>query len=124
MIRERDEWRCIFCGTHYEPPTNALHCSHFWSRQHKATRFSALNCDALCYGCHIRNEGDKQGYYRDYKLETLGKRVYNQLEKSARSSVKFGDKEKKEVYEELKRQYKNKEHLKENWKGIILPPMS
>nr|AKH47993.1 hypothetical protein SARI_02660 [uncultured marine virus] len=118
MIRERDKWRCIFCGNVYEPPTSALHNSHFWGRGHKSTRYDARNCDALCYGCHVRNEGNKQGYYRDFKIEQLGRRVYNSLEKKARGIVQFGEYEKKQTYEALKKTYEKGGHLKKGWKGV------
>lgn len=51
-IRTRDNWTCQRCGRQYEPPTSALHCSHFMGRGKEATRFDPDNCDALCYGCH------------------------------------------------------------------------
>lgn len=51
-IRTRDNWTCQRCGQRYDPPTRALHCSHFQGRGHEATRFEPLNADALCYGCH------------------------------------------------------------------------
>jgi len=51
-IRTRDNWTCQRCGTKYEPPTMALHCSHFQGRGKENTRFEPLNADALCYGCH------------------------------------------------------------------------
>ena len=51
-IRTRDKWTCQRCGKRYEPPTRALHCSHFMGRGKEATRFEPLNADALCYGCH------------------------------------------------------------------------
>lgn len=51
-IRTRDNWTCQRCLKKYEPPTNALHCSHFMGRGKEATRFEPLNADALCYGCH------------------------------------------------------------------------
>lgn len=117
MIRERDNWTCQFCGKYYEPPTQALHCSHFWGRSNKATRFDALNCDALCYGCHVRNEGNKQGYYRDFKLKQLGTRGYNSLEKRARSIVKFGEYEKEKAYVGLQAQREKEKHKECNWLG-------
>jgi hypothetical protein len=83
-IRERDNWTCQRCKTKYTPPTNALQCSHFWSRHNKCTRFDPLNCDALCYGCHALWEGNKQGDYRDWKIRQLGKKGYEALEKRAR----------------------------------------
>lgn len=102
LIRERDNWTCVRCKKKYTPPTNALQCSHFWGRANKATRFDPLNCDALCYGCHARWEGNKQGEYRDFKLKQLGKKKYNELEKKARSIVKFGEYEFKEMAKQLK----------------------
>lgn len=51
-IRSRDNWTCQRCGTRYEPPTSALHCSHFQGRGKEPTRFDEENADAMCYGCH------------------------------------------------------------------------
>lgn len=109
-IRERDNWTCQRCGTRYDPPTSALHCSHFWGRSNKCTRFDPLNCDALCYGCHRRWESNKQGEYRDFKIRQLGKKGYDELEKRARSICKFGKHELEAVYKELNER-KKKETL-------------
>lgn len=51
-IRNRDGWRCQRCFKKYDPPTSALHCSHYIGRRNEATRYEPLNCDAMCYGCH------------------------------------------------------------------------
>lgn len=51
-IRTRDHWTCQRCGKQYQPPTQALHCSHFQGRGKENTRFDPENADALCYGCH------------------------------------------------------------------------
>ena len=51
-IRTRDNWTCQRCKKKYEPPTSALHCSHFMGRGKEATRFDENNADAMCYGCH------------------------------------------------------------------------
>lgn len=101
QIRERDNWTCVRCGRRYEPPTNALHCSHFWGRANKATRYDPENCDALCYGCHALWEANKQGEYRDFKIKQLGKKGYNALERRARSTIKFGEFEMKVKLKEL-----------------------
>jgi hypothetical protein len=103
LIRDRDNWDCQRCGKRYEPPTTALQNSHFWGRGNKATRFDPLNCDALCYGCHARWEGNKQGEYRDFKLRQLGKQKYDELQKRAYSTIKFGEHEFKEMHEFLKK---------------------
>lgn len=120
MVRERDGWRCQFCLTQYEPPTKSLQCSHFWGRGMKTTRFDPLNCDALCYGCHARHEGNKQGFYEEWKLNQLGRKALADLERRARSVGKYGAYEKKLVRAELKRQYAAGEHLKPGWEGVRL----
>lgn len=51
-IRKRDNWTCQRCLKRYEPPTSALHCSHFQGRGKEGTRFDEQNADALCMGCH------------------------------------------------------------------------
>ncbi len=51
-IRTRDKWTCQRCFKRYEPPTQALHCSHFQGRGKESTRFDEENADAMCYGCH------------------------------------------------------------------------
>lgn len=102
LIRDRDNWTCIRCKTRYTPPTNGLQCSHFWGRGNKKTRFDPLNCDALCYGCHARMEGNKQGEYRDIKIKQLGVKGYAELEKKARSTIKFGEYEFKMANKVLK----------------------
>lgn len=101
QIRERDNWTCQRCGGRYNPPTSALHNSHFWGRANKATRFDEENCDALCYGCHSRWEGNKQGEYRDFKIKQLGKRGYDALEKRAQSTIHFGAYEQAEMLKVL-----------------------
>ena len=51
-IRNRANWCCERCGKQYDPPTNALHCSHFMGRGKESTRFDPENASAHCYGCH------------------------------------------------------------------------
>lgn len=51
-IRTRDNWTCQYCHKRYNPPTNALHCSHFVGRAKEATRFDPLNAVALCFHDH------------------------------------------------------------------------
>lgn len=82
FIRDRDK-KCQRCGT-----KNYLTCSHFWVRQHSATRYDPKNCDAVCWmPCHKYYwEKEKQGDYKDFKLKQLGKKEYDLLEKRARST--------------------------------------
>lgn len=88
-IRFRDK-KCFFCG---KTKLNGiqLQTSHFWGRENSATRYSPLNCDAVCGGCHMRHESNKQGLYRELKIKQLGQENYNALEFLARSIVKRSD---------------------------------
>ena len=85
FIRARDG-KCVKCGK--RPPEVQLQCSHFWARGRKNTRYDPENCDALCAACHYWNtdcwENEKQGMYRDYKIEQLGIEGYNALQERAR----------------------------------------
>lgn len=79
FIRTRDIWTCQRCGKKYTPPTNALHCSHYFGRGRENTRFDPLNCDTLCHGCHkIWGSDDKEGY-RNFKIKQLGQRGFDLL---------------------------------------------
>lgn len=52
-VRSRAGWRCERCNGYYEPPTMALHCSHYHGRGKRSVRFDPENAAALCYGCHM-----------------------------------------------------------------------
>lgn len=82
-IRERDG-KCMRCGKP-KSPENPLTCSHFWGRQHKATRFDPDNCVAACWmPCHKYYwEKEKQGAYRDFMLSWLGEEKYEELRRKA-----------------------------------------
>lgn len=111
MIRERDE-KCLFCNN------PASQNSHYWGRNIKNTRFDPENCDGICGGCHFFHESNKQGDYRNKKIEQLGIDGYNALEKRARQFHAYGKYEKDLLLKILKEQYKNQEHLKKNWKVV------
>lgn len=114
MIRERDEC-CQFCGK----SDGKLENSHFWGRSDKFHRFDPLNCDTLCFYCHMTNEGNKQGFYRTWKMKRLGKKKYKEMEKlHYQGTKKYGAFEKAYLHNILKEQYKNKDHLKKGWKVI------
>ncbi len=115
MIRERDG-KCVMCGD----TQRKSECSHFWGRGHKSTRFDGENAEYLCFTCHMENEGNKQGKYREYKLKTLGKKKYEALERRTNTFGKYGAYEKDLLNEILKRDYKDKRHLEKDWKGYQL----
>ena len=79
-IRTRDMWTCQRCSKQYNPPTSALHCSHFWSRGNWSVRFDEDNTEALCYGCHSYLGGNPVEFHK-YYLEKLGQERFDALEK-------------------------------------------
>lgn len=90
-IRNRDKWTCQRCHTRYEPPTTALHCSHYFSRVKECTRFEPDNCIALCFGCHnLWGHGDQRDEYTAFMKKKLGKRFMG-LIVQAHSSNKCKD---------------------------------
>lgn len=118
MIRERDGFKCVFCGKTKEQGYT-LQNSHYWGRGDKTNRFNPKNCDTLCFHCHMTNEGNKQGFYRDWKMKQLSKKDYEEMEKSHYQGFKkYGAYEKEVLSKVLKEQYKNKEHLKKDWQVI------
>lgn len=102
QVRERDKWTCQRCGKKHDKGSMGLHCSHFIGRAHKATRYDFENCDALCWGCHQYFETKKATEYRDWKIDQLGQKRYDELVKRGASIVQFGSYERKLKYEELK----------------------
>lgn len=84
-IRERDKL-CYICGKN-----RATQNSHFWGRANSATRFDQFNCDGVCGGCHLRHEGNKQGLYKELKIDQIGEMAYEEMERRARSIVKRSD---------------------------------
>jgi hypothetical protein len=78
-VRARDGWTCVRCGGYHEPPTKALHCSHYFGRGREGTRFDPENADALCHGCHqYWGSADKEGY-RNFKINQLGQKGFDLL---------------------------------------------
>lgn len=77
-IRTRDKWTCQRCGRKYEPPTQALHNSHFQGRGKENTRFDPDNCVALCYGCHRYFTSHPAEHYI-WQVERLGQAKVDSL---------------------------------------------
>lgn len=118
MIRERDGGKCVFgCGKSAAAGYK-MECSHFWGRGNKVTRFDPENCDTLCFQCHAQNEGNKQGFYRTWKMKQLGLKAYKALEERARKMGHYGEYEKKIIKQILTEQEKSGIHLAPGWPGI------
>ena len=77
-IRTRDNWTCQRCGAYYEPPTRALHASHFQGRGKENTRFDPDNVDALCYGCH-QYFTSHPGEHNEWQVERKGQKKIDEI---------------------------------------------
>lgn len=129
-IRERDGYRCqiqlpttydekgevmSMCKVFIAPPTKDIHCSHFFSRIHRGTRFDPDNCDAFCSRCHMLVEEDKNGYYYDWKLKQLGRLRFEELKANHNGQNQF-----KHDYRDLRERFERmRSELKLKREGII-----
>lgn len=53
LVREAADWCCERCGRPFpERKSQALHCSHFFSRIYLSTRYFIDNLSSLCAACH------------------------------------------------------------------------
>jgi hypothetical protein len=77
-IRTRDQWTCQRCFKIFIPPTTALQCSHFQGRGREGTRFDPLNCDALCYGCHMYFTANPGEHY-EWQVKRKGQDTVDKL---------------------------------------------
>lgn len=89
---------CCLCG---ENNWRVLECGHFWHRAMPPTEFDLVNLNTLCHNCNQRHEKDP-AQYRAYMLETLGQKVFDQLEWRAHSNFKMGYVELFNLREEMK----------------------
>lgn len=75
-IRTKANWRCTRCGRH--ATGQGMHAAHFHGRRKESVRFSELNVDALCAGCH-RHFTHNYSEHKSWKLNQLGQKQYDQL---------------------------------------------
>lgn len=79
FIRLRDAmpngcFRCISCDQ--IKPFEQADCGHYINRQHMATRFDEMNCNAQCRACNRFDEGNIQGYRRGLVAKYGEQRVF------------------------------------------------
>lgn len=92
-IRERTNWTCELCGTHYpdgpaKGACQALDCSHLFGRGNWSVRFDVNNAFCHCYGCHSRFGGDAE-LQRNHHEEIFGSGLY-ELVKERKNDSKIG----------------------------------
>mgnify|MGYP003134643588 CR=1 FL=1 len=105
LVRQRARWKCEYCYTQYLPNSAGLHCSHFFGRASKATRWMADNAAAHCFGCH-QKLGANPVLFRDWIVERLGKKRVEELQILHNTIVKFNKQDLKDINEDLLAQRK------------------
>lgn len=98
-IRLRDAmpsgyFKCISCGQ--IKPFEQADCGHYINRQHMATRFDEMNCNAQCRKCNRFDEGNIQGYRRGL-VAKYGEQKILLLESKKNNTKKLSEFEYKEL---------------------------
>ena len=104
-VREAKNWTCERCLTQYEQGAQGLHCSHIYSRRHRAIRWAKDNVQALCYGCHQwfgGNPADSGLWIR----ELLGEGAIDLLIEKRNSKTKVSKLEEKDIAKHYREQLK------------------
>ena len=109
LIRTRDKWTCQRCGRKYEEGSQGLHCSHFFSRRHRGTRWSVENAAAHCMGCHAYLGGNPIEF-AEWIEAYLGRDRFSQLRMKAMKVTKFTKADLEWIYQDLKAQLKELEN--------------
>jgi hypothetical protein len=83
-----------------------MDCSHTgFGRRNQSTRYSFLNCDAVCKGCH-RKLGESSIFATEFKYKQLGSKKFHKLTDERNQLCKRTKADKEELYQDLKRQFK------------------
>lgn len=114
LVRERAGWTCEACGKYYpEGQRQGLHCSHIFSRRHRATRWSPDNAAAHCFSCHQRLGGDPVEFAR-WAETYLGEGRLRLLREKAHSICKLTKADLEDIYKHLKAEHKRISGLRSN----------
>jgi hypothetical protein len=97
FIRERDDFTCQRCRKFYpEGRRQGLHCSHFFSRRHQATRFYSGNAAAHCFSCH-QYLGGNPIEFSEWINDHIGDEAFAELRAKKEKIKKRTKREKKEI---------------------------
>ena len=113
LIRRKSKGVCAVsrlmpdvCRSPHNDWKYGMECSHTgFGRRKRSVRYSFLNCDAVCRGCH-RKLGENPIMAYEFKTKQLGKVRFRKLVKESNQLCKRTKAEKEELYQDLKRQLK------------------
>ena len=113
LVRRKSQGICAVgkimpevCKTPFNSWKYEMDCSHTgFGRRNQSTRYSFLNCDAVCKGCH-RKLGESGIFASEFKYKQLGSKKFHKLTDERNQLCKRTKAEKEELYQDLKRQFK------------------
>ena len=111
-IRIRSDWACEACGKQYLQNAQGLHCSHHFSRRHRATRWATDNASAHCFSCHQRLGGNPVEFARWIRAK-LGDGALEILEEKKNSIVKISKAEEKEIAAHYRKEFNRIQKLRD-----------
>ena len=94
--------RCITCGV--IKPITEMHCAHFISRKHEATRFLEENCHPACPSCNTFHQEEHMRRYTLFMLDTYGRDFIDQLDTKSKEIIR----RRVEDYLEIEAYYKER----------------
>lgn len=109
-VRARVNYRCELCGKDYTANTQGLHCSHYYGRRHKRTRWEPLNASALCYGCH-QKMGENPYEHTKFFQARLGS-VFEVLDELHRQVLRKNEYTEKDIARHFREQLQKMQALR------------
>ena len=106
LVRCRSNFTCEHCGKPFPgfgPELVGLHCSHYLSRAHWATRLDPRNGLAHCAECHDEL-GNNAYKFREHFHDRRGEAVERELRILKNRVKQVSSSEKEQMYQSYKRQ--------------------
>lgn len=118
-VRASQGYKCQKCGAQHDSSSAGLHCSHNFSRRHRAIRWCTDNALSLCASCHSWFGGNPADSGR--WLETfVGEGVLDLLREKRDARVKVSKLEEKEIARHYRAELKKIEQKRaEGVTGVI-----
>lgn len=111
LVRERTNWQCDYCGNYFHHNHGNLHCSHFKSRRHKATRYHPFNAFAHCAGCH-RKLGEDPYEFTMHANITYGEMTIDRVAHLAAVPIRLKPWQMDDIYQHMKAELKRLRELR------------
>lgn len=108
LVRRRANWSCEGCGKAYGGPSTALHCSHFFGRRARSTRWHKDNAVAHCFGCH-QKFSENPLTFCEWMKERLGEERFEALVRFSNKTAKLSKADLKDIQDDLRAQSKTQQ---------------